>query len=59
MQGSMIRARRGRNATGPPLVAITILIMNRTVGAPIHILAKEDVMCARLLILYIMLILRQ
>ena len=58
MQGNMVRVGRERNTTAPLVAAAPISIVNilRIVGAAIHALAKVDVMCLKLLILYRMLI---
>ena len=46
------------STTAPPVAAVPIQIVNRIVGAAIHVLAKVDVMCLKTK-LYRMLIVRR
>ena len=52
MRGSMVREGKERNTTAPLVTAVPIWIANRIVGTVIHVLAKLDAMCLKLLILY-------
>ena len=57
MLGSMGRRVR-RSTKAPPVAAVPIQIVNRIVGAAIHVLAIVDVMCLKTT-LYRMLIVRR